>query len=401
MPPEYSPQRAVCVGYDAYFQKEFLSICRALAGQGEVVVLCSSLDSKSFIFQLLHSNDIDTANFSVLPVRNHRIWIRDHGPTFCKSPQDSLFVADFNWNMYGAFYWLESKYHGDSLRAKQLYQGFRPDKIGRIDAEIGKHFKARSIPTDVIMEGGSIEVNGTGTLILSEEVTFNRNPTLSKPYIENELNRVLGTNEVLWLEQGLVEDPHWFQNIHENYFGFGTFGHTDEFVRFANDSTLLLAWVDEKEKDLNYFNQENYRRMSRNLEIINQFKRKNGNKFHVIKVPIPNLIYTTAIVSTSTNYFDTASTQTIDSNQFPQFGMKNLGDSIQWVAASSYLNYLVTDKIILLPDYAQVSGNEAKQETVLKIFSELFPDRKIVFVDVMKLNFFGGGIHCVTQQIPK
>ena len=118
------------------------------------------------------------------------------------------------------------------------------------------------------MEGGSIEVNGKGTLILCETVTFQRNPTLSKQFMEAEFKRVLGVSNVIWMKKGLVEDPFWFNQIVDNYYGTGTYGHTDEFVRFVNDSTILLSWVDEKERNLNKFNQMNYERLAENLAIL-------------------------------------------------------------------------------------------------------------------------------------
>lgn len=401
MPAEYEAQSAVCVGYEMYFEMEFLAICKALDGKIKVNIIAGPGSNKEQIFQLLQRNHIDTTFFTYILLDENRIWIRDHGPTLLKTENDSLMVADFNWNMYGAQYWLENKYGSNSKIAFRKYQAFHADVIGKMDVRLGQRFGAKALSTDVVMEGGSIEVNGKGTLILCEEVTLNRNPKLSKPYIESELNRLLGTRQTIWLEQGLLEDPHWFQQIHENYFGFGTFGHTDEFVRFANDSTILLAWVDEAEKDLNYFNQENYRRMSRNLETIQQFKDHRGKPFHVVKVPLPNLITTKAIVSQNTTLNPKQEFQSISVDQFPKMGMKNIGDTISWVAASSYLNYLVTPKVVVLPDYSMYPGAEKKQEQVKALFSQLFPGREILFVDVMKLNFMGGGIHCVTQQVPE
>jgi agmatine deiminase len=400
MPAEYMHQSSACVGYQSYFEKEFLKICKALSPKVKVKIIASSTDSKSDVFRLLNMQKIDTSNFEFYTFRHNRIWIRDHGATFIKR-HDSLFVADFNWNMYGVKYWYQNKYGKESEAALMRYKQYKVSEIGSIDVQMGQKFNAKSVSTDVVMEGGSIEVNGKGTLILCEEMTMQRNPNLSKKYIENELNKVLGTHQVIWMEQGLVEDPHWFQNIYQDYFGFGTLGHTDEFVRFVNDTTLLLAWVDESEKDSDYFTQENYRRMNRNLEIIKQYKDYKGRNFEVIKVPIPNVITAKAVVSNYTSYDVDSCFQKMNIEDFPEIGMKNMGDTINWVAASSYLNYFVTNDIVLLPDYSMYENNVKKQEEVFEIFSKIFPDREIVFIDVMKLNFFGGGIHCVTQQVPE
>ena len=78
-----------------------------------------------------------------------------------------------------------------------------------------------------------------------------------------------------------------------------------------------------------------------------------------------------------------------------------VGDKINWVAASSYLNYLVTNNVVLLPSYLKEGSSAAKEARVKAIFTAVFPNRKLIFLNVINLNYQGGGIHCVTQQEPK
>jgi agmatine deiminase len=112
-----------------------------------------------------------------------------------------------------------------------------------------------------------------------------RNPNLKKEYIESEFRRVLGVSKIIWMKKGLADDPlHFFRRITGKYMGGGTGGHTDGFVRFANASTILLAWVDESEKDLNPINRMNYEHMSENLKILESSTDQDGNPFTIVKV---------------------------------------------------------------------------------------------------------------------
>ncbi|MCB0853853.1 MAG: agmatine deiminase family protein, partial [Bacteroidetes bacterium] len=259
-----------------------------------------------------------------------------------------------------------------------------------------------AVKTDVNMEGGSIEVNGKGTLILCEAVTLQRNPKLSKTYIESEFRRVLGVSHIIWLKQGLAEDPLHFNQIYDKYYGWGTFGHTDEFVRFVNDSTLLLAWVDEAERNKHPINEMNYYRMKENLRILEQSRDQDGKRFKVIKVPLPDPIYLNTVIGRSreNNISGELPQWKVAQNWLPEKGLMNPGDSINWVAASSYLNYLVTNGAVLLPTYQKSGSSGEKEAKVRDIFSRVFPDRKLIFLDVLNLNYHGGGIHCITQQEP-
>jgi agmatine deiminase len=251
----------------------------------------------------------------------------------------------------------------------------------------------------VVHEGGNIEVNGKGTLIICEPAVFNRNPNRSKKDIENEFKRVLGVSNIIWLKHYLADDPNgFFRRITDNYVGGGVM-HSDEFVRFSDPNTILLAWVDEDEKDLNPINQMNYERMAENLKILEQSTDQEGKPFTIIKVPLPDLI-TEKVISTENIDFSKNSLDLAPSCFIPA-ERPTEGDTLLRIPASSYLNYLVTNGLVILPTYTGMGTSKQKEKQVEQIFRKQFPDRKIIFLDFMPQNWEGGGIHCSTQQQPK
>jgi agmatine deiminase len=243
------------------------------------------------------------------------------------------------------------------------------------------------------MEGGAFEVNGKGTILLVEAVTVARNRHLTKKEIEEDILQTLGQDKVIWLKEGLAEDPHQVKRMIGNYFGFGTGGHIDEFCRFANDSTILLCWVPENEKEHNLLNELNYNRMKTNFDILSKATDQDGKSFKIIKVPIPGVQIQKEKISQFTYEFL--------KNDYPDL---TANDTLSWIAASSYLNYVITNGLVLLPAYWREGMNESvksKDEEVLDIFEKQFPNREIVQINPTALNYYGGGMHCMTQQQPK
>lgn len=404
MPAEYEKQAAVWLGWVDYppYEQPFLDIAHALYPKVPLKMIAHSEESMKTLKDTLTYLGLDTSNISFQLLVDNRLWMRDHGATYLVNGQGEKKVVDFNWNMYGMPGFLEDLFEGDQ-DSIDFHMAERQSEAGIIDSLMGAREGYASVNTDVIMEGGSIEVNGKGTLILCEEVTFQRNPGKSRKYLESEFKRVLGVSNIIWMKQGLVEDPLHFAEIIDGYYGYGTLGHTDEFVRFTNDSTILLAWVAEDERELHPINEMNYQRMSANLAILEAAHDQDGKPFTVIKVPLPDLMYQETSVAkdfASINWEERAEWK-VPAGWIPKQGVLTPGQPIKWVAAASYLNYLVSNGVILLPTYVAEGGaSQEKEDQVKAIFSELFPNRELIFLDVINLNYHGGGIHCVTQQEP-
>jgi agmatine deiminase len=397
MPAEWEKHEAVWVGWELFapFNQPSLDVIKGLLPFVPVRVVTESSFSAQVAKEWLHIQGVDSSKpvFFVMP--DNRIWLRDHGATFLRNEKGELGFADFTWSHYGIRDWLKWISPGNRDIENTYRQAAK--RTGSVDSLMGLSQSARRIATDISLEGGGIEVNGKGVLILSEAVTLQRNPGKSKKYIEAELRRVLGANIIIWMKQGLADDPHIIRPITGKYIGFGTGGHTDEFVRFVNDSTILLAWVGESEKDSHPIHRMNFERMSENLRILEEARDQRGRPFRIIRVPLPGLIYKNVLIShLQKNESDDA---ILSAWLNPQSGFK-AGDTVQRVAAASYLNYFVTNGVVLVPTYLKSGSSEEKEEKVRKILEEVFPGRKIIFIDVMALNYEGGGIHCITQQQP-
>jgi agmatine deiminase len=330
-----------------------------------------------------------------------RYWIRDHGAAFLVNERGQLGVADFGWNTYGYPGYLELYYNGNQDSVRNRLKRFEKSHsaTARVDSLMAVAEGATRLSTNVIHEGGAIEVNGKGTLILCEATVLQRNPGWSKETLEAEFKRVLGVRHIIWLKQGLADDPHFFyRRITGSYVGGGTGGHTDEFVRFANERTILLSWVDEAEKDLNPINRMNYERMAENYRVLTQAKDQDGQPFTIVKVPLPDLNAEKVVARADDR--DEA-TLDISAERFIPAERPKVGDTLLRVPAASYLNYLVTNGLVLLPTYLKHGTSKEKETAVRKIFEEQFPGRKVLFFDLINQNWQGGGLHCSTQQQPR
>ncbi len=406
MPAESEPHDAVWLGWEKDSLRGYypavVDIIKALASNVTVKIAFNNDTLLRQAKMYLALQGIDSTMYKSYIMPGDRYWIRDHGAAFLVNGKGELGVADFAWNSYGYPGFLEIKYNGnkDSVdHYLNLRKEFRM-KTAAVDSLMAVAEGATILKTDVNHEGGAIEVNGAGTLILCEATLFQRNPEMKKEYIETEFKRVLGVSNIIWVKKGLADDPqNFFRRIAANYYGGGTGGHTDEFVRFANPKTILLAWVDEKEKDLNPINQMNYERMNENYNILKNAKDQDGKPFTIIKVPLPDLI--TKKIQAREKIDSLEVTFDVDMKSFIPAEAPKAGDSIYRVPAGSYMNYLVTNNTVLLPTYIAYGSSKEKEEQVRKIFEEQFPGRKLVFIDAMMQNWSGGGIHCSTQQQPK
>lgn len=406
MPAEWERHDAVWLGWEKDslrgYYPAIVNIIKALASNVTVKIAFDNDTLRQKAKAFLLSQGIDSTMYKSYIMPGDRYWIRDHGAAFLLNGKGDLGVADFAWNSYGYPGFLAIKYNGNKDSVNHywnLRNEFRM-KTATVDSQMAVAEGATIIKTDVKHEGGAIEVNGEGTLILCEATVLQRNPDLKKEYIETEFKKVLGVSSVIWVKKGLADDPHnFFRRITANYYGGGTGGHTDEFVRFANATTIMLAWVDEKEKDKNPVNQINYERMNENYKILKKAKDQNGKSFTIIKVPLPDLI--TKKVEARAKIDSNEVTFDIDMKSFVRTEAPKAGDSIFRVPAGSYMNYLVTNGTVLLPTYTAYGSSKEKEEEVQKIFEEQFPGRKILFIDAIMQNWSGGGIHCSTQQQPK
>ncbi|HUP19503.1 MAG TPA: agmatine deiminase family protein [Gemmatimonadota bacterium] len=379
-PAEWEPHEAIWLGFRVRvvaYDGVIVPMLRALTRHVDVrlVVETDSLIPHGLGFLAEEGVDLDRVQVFLQDPTD--VWFRDPGPVFLRG-EGGLAVADFLYSNY----------------ANVPPDSFSPKAIAheKIDEDVARRMGLPTVPSLVVMEGGSIEVNGRGTLIVSE-LTRRRNPHLTRAEIEEDLKRTLGQRHVIWLGEGLAEDPHNVQRIVEDYYGVGTGGHTDEFVRFVNDSTVALAWVDEAERDAHPIHAINYARMTENLQILSRSTDQDGRPLRILRVPLPDMQHEAFVLT---------------EERFPRYRKLDptlaVGDTLQWVAVASYLNYVVTNGVLLLPRYWREGMPESQREkdaAVGRLFETLFPDREIVRIDPRALNDEGGGMHCVVQQQPR
>lgn len=391
-PAEFDTQEALWLIWPSTNHKESesvekvtLSIIEALIGTTDIVVTCKNKELLKQAQETLNKRFGEQPRLTILEIPSFEIWARDMGPIFVQTNQNSFAIADFNFNSWG---------YSDTLNAdtktEEMY-----------DVRVAKHLNLPVISSAMISEGGNREVNGKGTLITSESVEMGRNPTMTKKEMEAEYKRLLGTKKVIWLKQGLVEDDHTFlgpittPDGTKAYTVATTNGHVDEFMRFVNDSTVLLAEVDPAElADPIAF--ENNKRMEVNYQILSLATDQNGKPFTIIRMPLPGTIYNS--MSPGDYVYEFMKTLDYeDGNKFPD------GQPVKVMAAFSYLNFIITNKVIIgqtIWREGMPAALKLKDEKAAQILKAAFPDKKVIMIDALAVNLGGGGIHCISMQQP-
>ena len=401
MPGEFEAQEAVWLGWqgnELYYPYN-KAMVEALLPYVNVKVVTESDSVLQVAKDYLLDHAVDTTSIQFYVIPDNEFWIRDHGATYTVNHNGAIRAVNFEWAMYGYRQWLIEKYNGNIAKADTVLSKTQTiSKRGKVDSLMAVAENIPVISSWIKIEGGAIESNGRGTLILSEPLTMSRNEGVSKDSIEHEFKRVLGVQNIIWLQEGLAEDPHLWQTITGKYVGLGTGGHTDEFVRFADANTILLAWIPEEEIAANPLNAINYERMKVNFEILSNAVNEKGELFNIIKVPLPDLMSNPIKIMEAGNW---EASSNIPISAFSEKDGWHVGDTAFRVASASYLNFYVTNGMVMLPSYITHGTSINKEEEVKRLFQQAFPDRDLVFLDAMGLNWEGGGLHCGTQQQPK
>jgi len=250
-------------------------------------------------------------------------WCRDHGPAFLLHKTDKKkAVVDWGYNAWG-----------------DKYPPYDLDDV--IPTLIGKHYGYEVFHPGIVMEGGSVEFNGAGTLMTSTACLLNknRNPHLNQAQIEQFLCDYYGQEQVLWEDEGIVCEV--------------TDGHIDETVRVVNDHTVITV-IEENKAD------ENYALLQHNLKQLQQIRLLNGKQLNIIELPMP--------------------------------------DEIIWEdqrLPASYANYYISNKYVIVPTF-----RSAKDDKAMQIIQQAHPEREVVGIDSTEIIWGLGSFHCLSQQEP-
>jgi len=366
-------------------EKVTMALVDILINDLKIVISCADdkvLQKAKFKLNEKHPNS-ENLIFRVIP--SVEIWARDMGPVFVETSNGNHAIADFNFDSWG---------YADTLDVNSMTEETYDEKVAEL-------LNLPLVSSTMISEGGNRELNGKGTIMVTETVEKGRNPQLSKAEMEAEYQRLLGVKKVIWLKEGLLEDRHTFlgplstADSTKVYTVVTTNGHVDEFARFVNDSTILLASIDSTElKDP--MAQENHRRLEENFRILSESTDQNGKSFKIVRLPLPRTILTT--MGPGDYVYDYIKTlEYSDGSEFPK------GDTITVVAPASYLNFIITNTVVIGQKYWR-EGMPLKikmqDEEALRILKEVFPSRKVVLLDALAVNLGGGGLHCISMHQP-
>ena len=254
-------------------------------------------------------------------VPNNFSWARDHGPIFLKNDTGETLITHWGYNAWG--------------------EKWTHDLDEQVPAHIANITGIPSVRVPMILEGGSIDVNGRGTLLTTASCLLhpNRNPGLKKDQIEKNLKDYLGVINVLWLGDGITGDD--------------TNGHVDDLTRFIGPRKIF-AVIEEDEND------ENHAPLKANLELLKQMTDEAGHPFEIHTVPLPSPLFYEGI-------------------RLP----------------ASYANFYVGNSVVLAPVF-----NDANDNASINVLTEAFPTRRIVPIDTTDLVWGFGAFHCITQQQP-
>ena len=276
--------------------------------------------------------------FRLFRVPTDRSWTRDTAPIFVRQDDDGA-VAATDWKFNG---WAKYPNHRrDDAVPAALAKKLKLPRFVPVVAVPDK--KGRPASRQVVLEGGSIDVDGAGTLLTTEECLLSpvqaRNPGLSRAELEQILGQHLGVRKVLWLGRGIAGDD--------------THGHVDDLARFTGPRTVVVA--NEPNVD-----DANHRPLNENLERLQAMTTVNGDRLDVVALPMPAPLF-------------------LDGVRLP----------------ASYANFYVGNAAVLVPTF-----NDPADRRALGILGELFRDRRVVGIHAVDLVWGLGTLHCMTQQQP-
>lgn len=267
---------------------------------------------------------VNMQNISLHIIPSNDAWCRDHGPAFLLNRNHPGRRAMVNWNH-------------NAWGGKYPYE---------LDTEVPVHIhdlmpEVEMFSPGIVMEGGSIEVNGCGDLLTTTSCLLNpnRNPHLNQDMIEDYLRGYYGVENIIWLGEGIVGDD--------------TDGHIDDLSRFINEDTIITA-VEEDVWD------ENYEPLQKNLKMLNRCRLANGKQPNVVELPMPDVVF-------------------YDGQRLP----------------ASYANFYLANGKVIFPTYRCLTDNEAAY-----ILEACFPEREVVGIDSTDIIWGLGSFHCLSQQMP-
>ena len=292
--------------------------------EGELVCInVADAAMEAFAKEQLLKEGVDLNRIRFYHHPTNDAWCRDHGPAFLINPNGSKVIVDWGYNAWG-----------------DKYPPYDLDDV--IPTLIAQKYNISVYHPGIVMEGGSVDFNGRGTLLTSTACLLNknRNPHLNQKQIEEYLHGYYGVEQVLWLGDGIIGDD--------------TDGHIDDITRFVNEDTVVTV-VEENKAD------ENYHILQENLAELKKMRLLNGKQLNIVELPMPSAVI-------------------YEEQRLP----------------ASYANFYISNTAVVVPTYRDKNDSKA-----LDILTNCFPDRKVIGIDSTDVIWGLGSWHCLSQQEPE
>lgn len=313
-------------------------IVRHLTRVEDVYVLVNDAAEEKRARNLLHRCGVDLARIHFHHWRTDRVWLRDSGPIFLKPAEGSghaptLALTDWKFNAWAKY---DNWEHDDQIPRRVADLQSLPAWMPAIaDANGHRH--------RVVLEGGSIDVNGTGVLLTTEECLLSevqqRNPGISRGQLEQCFRDYLGIEQVLWLNRGIAGDD--------------THGHVDDIARFVDPQTIVAASEPNR-------GDENFEPLEENLDRLRTARTLDGKPYRIVELPLPSPVV-------------------FERQRLP----------------ASYANFYIANGLVLVPTF-----NDPNDRVALNILADLFPGRSVLGIHSGDFIWGLGAMHCMTQQQP-
>jgi agmatine deiminase len=338
MPAEWEPHEATWLGWPhevtdwpgkfAPIPWAFAEIVRHLSEVERIYLLVENRESESRVRSILKKSGANLGAVDLFRIPTDRGWMRDSGPICVRNETGEVAYNHFVFNGWAKY----PNHTKDAAVVTKVNQKLKR----RVWQPVHKGRR-------VVLEGGSIDVNGRGALLTTEECLLSkvqeRNPGFTKEDYAQAFREYFGVTNVLWLKNGIAGDD--------------THGHVDDLTRFVSPSTVVTI-VEEDAKD------ENYAPLQENLALLKMMKDQDGKQLRVETLPMPAPVY-------------------FDGQRLP----------------ASYANFYIANKIVIVPTF-----NDSHDRVALNTLAGLFPDREVVGIACRDLVLGLGTLHCMTQQQP-
>jgi agmatine deiminase len=332
MPAEWEPHEATWLAWPhnqdhwpGNFQPiphVYCEIIRALVLSEKVYVCVNDAAMENSASELLERSNVALENVRFFQIPTDASWSRDHGPIFVRDENENLIATDWIFNAWGGKYppW---------------------DRDDAVPQHVARILELPLVQPGIVLEGGSIDVNGKGTILTTEQCLLNpnRNPHLRRNQIEQYLQQYLGVTNILWLKEGIVGDD--------------TDGHVDDIARFVNARTVVCE-LEENNTDANC------EILKRSFDNLKKMRDQDGAPLEVIAIPMPDAV---------------------------------MHEGIRLPA--SYANFYIANRVVIVPTFRCKKDDDA-----IRILSGLFPNHKVIGIDCVDLVWGLGTLHCSTQQQP-